>query len=173
PQHRHTDHPNDMPEQRLPIIGTGGQTAPTEAVLRAGLEASGLPVAVEHWEPRQHLLGTAIARLREPQYLGALVIASHKVKATSLVNGLSEDARLSGALNVIVRESARLRGHNTDMDGIRAGLAAVLPRVRGRWPRVAVVLGAGGGARAAVAVLIGSGFQHVAVFNRHLHKAEA
>jgi shikimate dehydrogenase len=59
------------------------------------------------------------------------------------------------------------------MDGIRAGLAAILPRVHGKWPRVAVVLGAGGGARAAVAVLIGSSFQHVAVFNRHLHKAEA
>jgi shikimate dehydrogenase len=45
--------------------------------------------------------------------------------------------------------------------------------VKGKWPKNAVVLGAGGGARAAVAVLIGSGFQHVAVLNRHLHKAEA
>jgi shikimate dehydrogenase len=36
-----------------------------------------------------------------------------------------------------------------------------------------VVLGAGGGARAVVAVLIGSGLQRIAVFNRHLHKAEA
>jgi shikimate dehydrogenase len=35
------------------------------------------------------------------------------------------------------------------------------------------VLGAGGGARAVVAVLIGSGLQRIAVFNRHLHKAEA
>jgi shikimate dehydrogenase len=45
--------------------------------------------------------------------------------------------------------------------------------VKGKWPRNAVVLGAGGGARAVVAVLIGAGFQHVAVLNRHLHKAEA
>jgi shikimate dehydrogenase len=36
-----------------------------------------------------------------------------------------------------------------------------------------VVLGAGGGARAVVAVLIGANFQHIAVLNRHLHKAEA
>ena len=52
-------------------------------------------------------------------------------------------------------------------------LTSILPKVAGKWPRRAVVLGAGGGARAVVAVLIGSGFQRVAVFNRHLHKAEA
>lgn len=162
-----------MPEQRLPIIGTGSQTTPTEAVLRAGLDAAGLDVVVEHWEPRPHLLGEAIVKLRGREYLGAGVIAPHKEKAAGLLGTLSDDARLSGAVNVIVRDGARLRGHNTDMDGIRAGLAAILPRVQGRWPRIAVVLGAGGGARAAVAVLIGSSFQHVAVFNRHLHKAEA
>ena len=162
-----------MPEQRLPIIGSSSQTTPIDGVLHAGLEAAGLEVVVEHWEPRPHRLGEAIAKLRGRDYLGALIIAPHKEKATTLVGTLSDDARLSGALNVIVREGTRLRGHNTDMDGIRAGLAAILPRVLGRWPRVAVVLGAGGGARAAVAVLIGSGFQHVAVFNRHLHKAEA
>jgi shikimate dehydrogenase len=91
----------------------------------------------------------------------------------ALVNTLSDDARASGAANVIVRTVASLRGHNTDVDGVRAGLAGILPKVPGKWPRQAVVLGAGGGARAVVAVLIGSGFSRIAVFNRHLHKAEA
>ena len=39
-------------------------------------------------------------------------------------------------------------------------------------PRQAVVLGAGGGARAVVYGLIREGFQRVIVFNRHLHRAE-
>jgi shikimate dehydrogenase len=39
-------------------------------------------------------------------------------------------------------------------------------------PRHAVVLGAGGGARAVVYGLITEGFQRVVVFNRHLHRAE-
>jgi shikimate dehydrogenase len=39
-------------------------------------------------------------------------------------------------------------------------------------PRQAVVLGAGGGARAVVYGLITAGFQRVIVFNRHLHRAE-
>lgn len=162
-----------MPERRLPIIGSKNDPSPIEAVVRAGLDAAGLEVAVERWEPRPHLLGEAIARLREAGMLGALVLAPHKERASTLLSTLSDDARVSGAVNVIVHDRARLRGHNTDVDGIRAGLVAILPRVQGKWPRSAVVLGAGGGARAAVTVLISSGFQHVAVFNRHLHKAEA
>src|SRR6476620_3410616 len=39
-------------------------------------------------------------------------------------------------------------------------------------PKTAVILGAGGGARAAVYALITGGFQRVIVFNRHLHRAE-
>jgi shikimate 5-dehydrogenase len=39
-------------------------------------------------------------------------------------------------------------------------------------PRQAVVLGAGGGARAVVYGLITEGFQRIIVFNRHLHRAE-
>ena len=42
-----------------------------------------------------------------------------------------------------------------------------------KMPRMAVVLGAGGGARAVVYGLITEGFQRVIVFNRHLHRAEA
>ena len=76
-------------------------------------------------------------------------------------------------MNVFARVDERLRGYNSDLDGVRAGLVSILPRVKGKWPRNAVVLGAGGGARAVVAVLIGAGFQHVVVLNRHLHKAEA
>src|SRR5207248_1868987 len=90
----------DMPEQRLPIIGTGSQTTPTEAVLRAGLDTAGLDVVVEHWQPRPHLLGEAIVKLRGREYLGAGVIAPHKEKAAGLLGTLSDDAKLSGAVNV-------------------------------------------------------------------------
>ncbi len=162
-----------MPERRLPIIGSNNDPSLIEAVLRSSLDSAGLEVTVERWTPRPHLLGEALTRLRDPAHVGALVVSPHKERAATLVTTLSDDARVSGAVNVIVQDGSRLRGHNTDVDGIRAGLVAVLPRVQGRWPRNAVVLGAGGGARAAVTVLISSGFQHVAVFNRHLHKAEA
>jgi shikimate dehydrogenase len=159
--------------QRLPVIGQSFTHSAVEAVQRAALEAAGLSIAIERWERRPHQLAAAIDELRGDAFAGALVEAPHKERAAAMANTLSEDARVSGAANVIVRDGARLRGHNTDVDGVRVGLAAILPKAQARWPRHAVVLGAGGGARAVVAVLIGSGLQRIVVFNRHLHKAEA
>jgi shikimate dehydrogenase len=163
-----------MPPTRLPIIGYPLHESPQEGVLRAAFDASGSGIEIERWERRPHQLADALNEVRAgDDFVGALVASPHKEKAPPLSDALSDDARISGAVNVYVRADGRLRGHNTDADGVRAGLEAILPKVRGKWPRNAVVLGAGGGARAVVAVLIGSGFQHVVVFNRHLHRAEA
>ena len=163
-----------MPSTRLPIIGYPLSQTPLEGVLRAGLDEHGSDIEIERWERRPHQLAEALREVRAGEdFAGAILASPHKEKAPPLADALSDDARISGAVNVFVRADGRLKGHNTDADGVRAGLVSILPRVKGKWPRNAVVLGAGGGARAVVAVLIGSGFQHVAVLNRHLHKAEA
>ncbi len=163
-----------MPATRLPIIGYPIADTPFEPVLRSALASVGSGIAIEPMEVRPHQLAAALKEVRAgDDFAGALIASPHKEKAPPLSDALSDDARVSGAVNVYVRVDGRLRGHNTDADGIRAGLDAILPKVKGKWPRNAVVLGAGGGARAVVAVLIGSGFQHIAVLNRHLHKAEA
>jgi shikimate dehydrogenase len=161
------------PVQRLPIIGQSFAHSAVEAVQRAAFEAAGVDIAIERWERRPHQLPEAIETLRDPAFVGALVASPHKERTSALIDIPSDDAKRSGAVNVVVRDGSRLRGHNTDVDGVRAGLVAILPKAQAKWPRQAVVLGAGGGARAVVAVLIGSGFERIAVFNRHLHKAEA
>lgn len=163
-----------MPATRLPLIGYPLSATPLEGVLRTAFADAGTGIEIERWERRPHQLAEALTEVRAgDDFAGAIIASPHKEKAPALSDALSDDARVSGAVNVFVRVDSRLRGHNTDADGIRAGLVSILPRVKGKWPRNAVVLGAGGGARAVVAVLIGSGFQHVAVLNRHLHKAEA
>lgn len=159
--------------QRLPVIGQTTTHSAFEAVQRAALEAAGVELQLERWERRPHQLGEAFDELRDGPFAGALIMAPHKDRAATLVNALSEDAKATGAVNLVLRDGPRLRGHNTDVDGLRAGLIALLPKVQGKWPRAAVVLGAGGGARAAVAVLVGTGFQRISLFNRHLHRAEA
>jgi shikimate dehydrogenase len=159
--------------QRLPVIGQSFTHSAFEAVQQAAIAAAGLPLAIERWEKRPHLLPDVIAQLRHDEFAGALVEAPHKEKVAALVDRLSDDARLTGAVNVIVRDEDRLIGHNTDVDGVRAGLAALAGGPEKTWPTDAMVLGAGGGARALVAVLIGSGAVRIAVFNRHLHRAEA
>jgi shikimate dehydrogenase len=159
--------------QRLPVIGQTATNNAFEAVQRAAIEATGAALQVERWERKPHQVPDALEELRGGDFAGALVLAPHKERAAGLVNALSEDARATGAVNVVIRDGTKLRGHNTDVDGLRAGLTQLLPKAQGKWPRGAVVLGAGGGARAAVAVLVGSGFQRISLFNRHLHRAEA
>ena len=162
-----------MPATRLPIIGYPLARTALEGVLRTALAEAGSPIEIEQREARPHQLAGALKEVRDgDEFAGALIASPHKEKAPQLSDWLSDDARTSGAVNVLARTEGKLRGYNSDLDGVRAGLTSILPRVKGRWPRNAVVLGAGGGARAVVAVLIGSGFQHVMVFNRHLHRAE-
>jgi shikimate dehydrogenase len=159
--------------QRLPVIGQTFTHSAFEAVQQAAIQAAGLPLAIERWEKRPHLLPDVIAQLHDDEFAGALIEAPHKEKVAGLVDALSDDARSAGAVNLVVRDDNRLRGHNTDVDGVRAGLRALVSANETQWPKGAVVLGAGGGARAVVAVLIGADVQHVSVFNRHLHRAEA
>ena len=87
-----------------------------------------------------------------------------------LVDRLTEDAHATGAVNTITREGKQLIGHNTDVPGFKVALDRLVGKQK--MPRQAVVLGAGGGARAVVYGLITEGFQRVVVFNRHLHRAE-
>ncbi|MGH2357768.1 MAG: shikimate dehydrogenase family protein [Candidatus Limnocylindria bacterium] len=162
-----------MPVLRLPIIGQPLGHTPLEGVLRDVFAAGDAEIEIERWERKPHLLPDAVAELRGGGFAGALIASPHKEKAATLADALADDARASGAVNVLNVSDGKLRGDNTDLVGVRAGLEAVLPRVKGQWPKQAVVLGAGGGARAVVAVLIGAGFGHITVFNRHLHKAEA
>jgi shikimate dehydrogenase len=159
--------------QRLPVIGQSFTHTAFEAVQQAALAAAGLPIRIERWDRKPHQLAAAIDELRSDEFAGALIAQPHKEKAAGLVPSLSDDARHAGAVNVVVQDGGRLRGHNTDVDGLRAGIEALLADANGAWPRHAVVLGAGGGARAAVSVLIAGEMQRIAVFNRHLYRAES
>ena len=87
-----------------------------------------------------------------------------------MIDKLTEEAQATGAVNTLTREGRRLVGHNTDVPGFDVALDKLVGRQK--MPRQAVVLGAGGGARAVVYGLIRAGFQRIIVFNRHLHRAE-
>jgi shikimate dehydrogenase len=158
---------------RLLIIGSPVAPGPAEAVQRAALAAAGRDVEIERWERRAHQLSDALGELVQPDVMGAMIGSPHKEKAASLIGLLADEARASGAVNAVVNRDGRLHGYNTDAAGVRAGLESILPESASRWPNQAVVLGAGGGARAVVSVLLEAGLGRIAVFNRHLHRAEA
>lgn len=140
-------------------------------VLQQGLfDALGIDAQYELRDTPLIELPDTIGALRGDGYLGANVAFPYKDRVLSLVDRLTEEGQQTGAVDTITREGARLVGHNTDVVGFRVALDALVGRQK--MPKTAVILGAGGGARAAVYALITGGFQRVVVFNRHLHRAE-
>ena len=106
-------------------------------------------------------LAAAVQDMRvDDKILGANVTIPHKESVIALLDELDPLARRIGAVNTISRQSGRLKGWNTDVDGFRQALRDIsLPRSRGRvgvgalaYHRVAII-GAGGAARAVAAAL--------------------
>lgn len=82
---------------------------------------------------------------------------------------LSPEAEAVGAVNTVKKEKNRWVGYNTDLDGFRAGLSAVHFKPRAKS---AVVLGAGGSARAASFALARSGMRQITIANRTRSRAQ-
>ncbi len=158
-----------MPK-RVVLIGHPVTQSLSSALHQAAFDAKGIDARYEPSDVPLIELPDAIAGLRGDDYLGANITVPYKERVAPMVDRLTEDAQATGAVDTITREGPRLVGHNTDVAGFRAALEALVGRQK--MPKAAVIIGAGGGARAAVYTLITEGFQRVIVFNRHLHRAE-
>ena len=156
--------------KRVVLIGSPVSESLSLVLQQAAFDAAGLDVRYELWDRKPIELPDAIAALRDDDFLGASVTIPHKERVVPMIDRLTEEARDTGAVDTITKEATRLIGHNTDVPAFRAALDKLVGKQK--MPRAAVVLGAGGGARAAVVGLITEGFQRVVVFNRHLHRAE-
>ncbi len=157
--------------KRVVLIGHPVAHSLSGAMQQAAFDHAGIDATYELWDRAPMALAEAIAELRGEDFLGANVTIPHKERVVSLVDKLTEEAHATGALNTITKEGKKLVGHNTDVPGFKDALDKLVGRQK--MPRHAVVLGAGGGARAVVHGLIREGFQRVVVFNRHLHRGES
>ena len=156
--------------KRVVLIGHPVAHSLSGAMQQAAFDAAGIDAKYELWDRAPMALADAIAELRGDDFLGANVTIPHKERVVPMVDRLTDDAHLTGAVNTLTREGKRLIGHNTDVPGFKVALDKLVGKQK--MPRHAVVLGAGGGARAVVYGLITEGFQRIVVFNRHLHRAE-
>jgi shikimate dehydrogenase len=115
-------------------------------------------------------LGAFLRSLAARGYVGANVTVPHKEPALAFSEP-DDRARAVGAANTLWFEGV-LRSTNTDVEGFLLNLDAAAPH----WDRTiakAVVLGAGGAARAVVYGLIGRGVEQIIVVNRTFSRAEA
>jgi shikimate dehydrogenase len=156
--------------KRIVLIGHPVAHSLSGAMQQAAFDHLGIDARYELWDRAPIELADAIAELRTDEFLGANVTIPHKERVVPMVDRLTDEAHATGAVNTLTREGRKLVGHNTDVVGFKTALDKLVGRQK--MPRQAVVLGAGGGARAVVYGLIREGFQRVIVFNRHLHRAE-
>ena len=155
----------------LGVLGAPIEHSLSPALQNAALRAAGLDYVYVALPARRDALRSAILGLRDAGFCGFNVTIPFKTEIIGLLDDLDEDARRIGAVNtVVVGEGGRLMGHNTDAAGFLAGFTERGVSLRGVH---AVVLGAGGAARAALCGLLKAGAARISVGVRNIDKGAA
>lgn len=155
----------------LGIIGDPVAHSLSPAMHNAALQALGINQLYDRWHTPAADLPTRVQSLRSEGMLGANVTLPHKVAIAGLLDRTVAIAQELGAVNTVVREAdGSLTGHNTDAPALQASLQAYGADLAHQR---AVILGAGGAARAALWALRNAGCQQISLINRTLSSAQA
>jgi shikimate dehydrogenase len=156
-----------MSVRRLAVLGYPVAHSRSPAMQGAALAALGL---AEEWEYGAIEVAPAefearVRALLREGFVGVNVTVPHKTAALALADVATEATNRIGAANTLVFEGTRIEAHNTDAGGLIASLPTSPRGIR------ALVLGAGGAARAAVWALRNEGAS-VDIWNRTASRAQ-
>ena len=110
-----------------------------------------------------------IGNMKTAGFSGGNVTIPHKERVCEIVDQLDEAATAIGAVNTLWFEGDSLCGGNTDAYGFGANLDAYASDWRNG--EVALIMGAGGAARAIVFEILKSGYSTVHIVNRTYSRA--
>lgn len=150
------------------LLGCPVSHSLSPAMHNAAFAAAGLDYCYVALEVRPEELGPALRGIRALNLAGINVTIPHKEAVIPLLDDITEEARAIGAVNTAANRDGRWIGTNTDAAGFRR-----LLELNGLYRKgiKAVMLGAGGAARAGL-YLLGQVAREVVVFNRTLLRAE-
>lgn len=138
----------------------------------AWIAAAGLDAAYVPFAPAEDRFEAFVDGLRGGAIRGLNVTIPFKERALALADTASDLARLAGAANLLLFEAdGSVRADNTDGPGLLAAIDVQAPGFD-LTERPAVILGAGGAARGAVAALLQAGVPEVRIINRTLARAQ-
>jgi shikimate dehydrogenase len=135
----------------------------------AAFRALGLDWCYVAFEVAPAALEAAVKAIRALNLAGVNVAIPHKSAVMNLMDEVHELARLTGAANTVTNKGGRLEAYNTDVEGFREALRRSGVATGGKK---AVVLGAGGAARAVAVSLALGGASRVMVAGRRVERAE-
>ena len=137
------------------------------------IEAYGVDGSYEAIDVAPADLPAFVQRLREGEFAGGNVTIPHKEEVFALCDSVDPLAEKIGAVNTLVAQpGGKVHGFNTDFMGFLGNLDQNAPG----WSDgldTAIVLGAGGAARAVLVALQHRGLKTVHILNRTADKAEA
>ncbi len=140
------------------------------AMHQAALRARGIDGAYMKFEVREANLVQGVQELRELGVEGYNVTLPYKEAIIPLLDGVDDTARAIGAVNTVVRVGGEYVGTNTDAAGLTMSLVEENVRLSGT---TAIVIGAGGAARAATVGLSFGGAFEVKVAARRFTQARS
>ena len=138
---------------------------------QAAFDYLGLDIRYEVWDTGKDELPNVVEEIRQPSKLGANVTIPYKEAVLPFLDKVDQLARRIGAVNTIMKRDDKLVGYNTDASGfIRA-----LEEEGGFAPKGkrAVLVGAGGAARAVGFALVCAGVKSLVILNRTQDRGEA
>ncbi|NQU55583.1 MAG: shikimate dehydrogenase [Rhodospirillales bacterium] len=139
---------------------------------RYWLEKYNLDGGYEALAVRPEDLEQTLRGLAGQGFAGVNITIPHKEAALAIVDEADEAARRIGAVNtIVVGETGRLSGRNTDGFGFITHLRETLPDWRSDSGH-GVVLGAGGAVRAVAVALVDAGMERIVITNRTAEKAQ-
>ncbi|MGI8827000.1 MAG: shikimate dehydrogenase [Chloroflexota bacterium] len=158
-----------MSTDRYAVIGNPIAHSLSPVMQGAAFRATGIDARYDCVRVEADDVEGVLDDVRSGVYRGLNVTIPHKQLVTGLMDELAPAARRLSVVNTVVSSWGRLVGHNTDVDGFMAALASLeLPANTG----LAIVLGSGGAARAALEILRPR-FRHICLVSRDPARAAA
>lgn len=152
------------------VVGHPVAHSLSPVIHNAAIRHAGLNAVYLAFDVRPGDLAAAVAGLRAAGAAGVNLTIPHKEQGLILADSVSDEARSIGATNTLVFAADGIEAHNTDVAGVRRALDALGIAARGA---TALVVGAGGAARAAAWALAGSGATAIVLVNRTAARAES
>ena len=162
--------PNTSFKQELVgVFGDPVAENPTQAMMEAAFAEIGMNWRYLTVEVKPEALGDAVKGARAMNWKGFNCTIPHKVAVVPLLDRLNPAAQIIGAVDCVINRHGELVGENTDGKGFLQSLAGI----HGFRGLRAVILGAGGAAR-AIAVELGLAHAtQITIVNRSRERGEA
>lgn len=152
------------------VLGNPIRHTLSPAMYNAAFSALGINGVYMALEVVKDQLAEAVRGLKTLGIQGGNVTIPFKEEISLYLDGVTEEARLIGAVNTFYWEKGELWGHNTDGAGFIRALQKVKPKAL--CDQGVLLLGAGGAARAVAVALALAGIKNFTIVNRNRERGK-